>query len=491
VSPPQIEIPPIPDLPVPEAASAFVDAVVSITVYPPAYYDDREYHTDGLLEGADGLVLTVLNYTAPMERIEVEVPGIGTCDAAIERVDPSTGATLLRIAACGVPVSSVEGDAEVGLGEPVWLLDRDADTGKMVVREGYAAPATNEGARDTMFGLLPGGFTGYYGTLVVRRDGVLLGMVGTGSWYGTGFLPRGPSPGPARPVVKTTRLRQLVVGPSHGELAYVPAAVAYHTQTTSEIRGWLGDSPALRESLAGPVEKVLQSLGGVTQVESLGQTDNAVLRDRMGSVLELVFAQPQELRTATGELVGKARYVAFWWDRENGEPDVVLCGAEPGYICGAFLVGDLSDLKAAVEAAPESGRSGVMTDAYSLPGFPSYPLEMHVTTSSESYRPGETVTFTVTIENHSAWPIVGDHLPPGIVIQTRDRSRYWLQASRSEITNLTIPAQETVTLEFSWQPEGGSVSGLPSGEYAATLTWIPVGNYRQELRTDMFTILEE
>jgi hypothetical protein len=116
---------------------------------------------------------------------------------------------------------------------------------------------------------------------------------------------------------------------------------------------------------------------------------------------------------------------------------------------------------------------------------------MHVTTTRDSYHADETVTFVVTIQNYSAWPIGADYLPPGIVIQTRDRSRFWLQASKAEVNSLIIPALETVTLEFPWQPGGGSAYTLPPGEYTATLTWIPINGYRQELRTNQFIVMEE
>ena len=484
-SPPDIEVPPIPDLPLPEAVISFVDAIVSIAAYPPAGYGTSVPRSDGLLVSADGLVLTVLNYTQAIERIEVEVPGHGIHDATIERVDPSTGATLLTIDASGLPFSSLEGDAEVALGEPVWLLYHDLSTGKTAVQEGYAAPAINEGARDTMFALLHAGFDGYYGTLVVNRDGVLMGMVASWSWWGTWIAPSGPPPGPDRPVIRSSHLRTFL-GQQPEDTSYMPVAVAYHGL------GWISykDSPLGRTILAGPLKDALRSLGEPASVEGLGQINRAVLGNKPGTVLELLFPQPQKLRTATGELVGEARYVAFWWDRGNGEPDVILCGAEPGYICGAFLARDLSELKAAVQAAPASSRSIVLSDMHVLPGYPyRYPLGVTATTDKESYHQGEVIAFTVTIQNNSAWPISADHLPPGIVIQTKDASRYWLQGSRAEITNLTIPAHETVTLEFPWKPEEGSA--LPPGEYYATLTWITACGGYQRLMTHGFTILED
>jgi hypothetical protein len=474
-------------MPLPAVVEPYADSLVSVIVYPPAYYDENEYDVDGLIVGADGLVLTVLDYSEPMERIEVQVPGMGSYDATIERVDPSTNTTLLRIDASSLPFSSVEGDAAVALGEPVWLVHRDANTGKMVVREGYAAPATNEGSKDMLLALLSAGPLGHTGSAVVNRDGELLGMVGQWTWWGTGFRPHGPAPGPDRPVVKTSSLLSLLEDEMDEDSFFIPAAVAHHGS------GWTGpiDSPMTRELLAESARKAMQSLGGPAEVEKLGQQDRAVLRDASGTVLELVFAIPQELRLQSGESVGEARYVAFWWGRENGEPDVVLCGLEPGYICGAFLSGDLSELTEAAQAAPRSSRSMVTTDGHLLPGFPfNYPLEVHAATDKESYRSGEPVTFVVTVENHSAWPIETHYLPPGISIHTRNSSRYWVRASEVEVKSITVPAGETATLEFPWSMED-SVNALPSGGYYGTVTWATLGGSRRELPSVEFTVLAE
>ena len=466
-TPPRIEVPPLPGIPVPDKAESLVDALVSIVIHRPDYAGSYVPRADGLIVSADGLVLTVLDYSEPMDRLEIQVPGRGRFDATIERVDPRTGATLLRIDAAGLPFASLGDSATVGLGEPVVLLHRDEETGYLEVWEGYGAPATNEGSRDTLFALLPMGSIGRHGSVVLNRDGGLLGMAGQWTWWGTSYSSSGPAPGPARPAVKTDSLRQLLDEHVGEDMASIPAAVSYHAIPAT----WQIDSPVTRGLLAEPARNAMESLEGVAEGVNVGRKDDDVLRGKPGHILELVFVQPQELRSQFGELLGEARYVAFWWGRENGEPDVVLCGAEPGYICGAFLAGDLSELKAVLEAAPGSGRSMVASDAYSMPGYPyRYPLEWDVTSNEESYHPGEEVTFMVTIENHSDWPVTAHHLPPAIQVRSKGTLGLWWQQEAGTESRV-IPPHETTTVEISWQQVDREGSAMPPGDYGVEVNW--------------------
>ena len=489
-APPPIEVPSLANVPVPASAQYLIDALVSIDIHPPAYYTSSASHAYGLVVSADGLVLTVLDYSEPMERFEVQVPGMGRYDATIERVDPRTGATLLRIDGVGFPFASLEAGATVELGEPVVVLYRDTATGELVTKGGYGAPVINEGSKDTLLALLALGPIGRIGASIVNHDGEFLGMAGQWTWFGTGLAPSGPPPGPDRPIVKISSLLTLLEDEVSEDAISVPAAVAYHSHTWEENRGWHIDSPLTRELLAESARKAMQSLGGPAEVEKLGQKDYAVLGDASGLMLELVYAEPQQLRSISGEILGEARYVAFWWGLEKGEPDVVLCGLEPGYICGAFLAGDLSELAEARQSAPKSSRSMVTTDGHLLPGFPfRYPLTWDVEADKETYRPGEAVTFVVTIENHSDWPIETHYLPPGISIRPKDGSRYWVRASMAEVKSITVPAGETVALEFPWNADG-SGNALPQGGYYGTVSWATLGGSRRELPAVEFTVLE-
>lgn len=475
----------------PAKAQPLADALVSIAVHPPPYHGSHVRHVDGLVVGTNGLVLTVLNYSWPMERLEVLVPDMGSYDASIERVDPRTGATLLKVEASGLPFAPLEGGASIALGEPVVLLHRDAETGELVVREGYGAPATNEGSRDTLFALLPIGYAGFNGAVVVNRDGELLGMAGVSSWWGTGFAPRGLFPGPEWPAVKTASLGLLLKEDLREDAPFIPAAVSYHGHSRSQNWAELIGSPATRVLLYESAREAMQSLGGPTEVENLGQQDYAILGYKPGTVLEFVYAQPQQLRSSEGELVGEARYVSFWWDRGEGKPDVVLCGAEPGYICGAFLAGNLAELKTAVESAHESGRSGVISDAYSLPGYPGdYPLEWSVAPDKESYRPGEEVTFTVTIVNQSDWPVTAHHLPPAIEVRTRSYPGPWWQ-QQPGTESRTIAAHETLTLDVPWRKVDSQGNPVPPGDYSVSVHYRTARGGQHGRGGIRFTILPE
>ena len=150
---------------------------------------------------------------------------------------------------------------------------------------------------------------------------------------------------------------------------------------------------------------------------------------------------------------------------------MALCGLEPGYICGAFIAEELSGLKAVLEAASESGRSGVMTDAYSLPGFLSaYPLEYDVAPDMESYHPGEEVTLTATIENHSEWPMTAHHLPPAIQVRSKGTLGLWWQQEAGTESRV-IPPHGMITMEIPWQQVDREGSAMPPGDYGVEVNW--------------------
>jgi len=268
-------------------------------------------------------------------------------------------------------------------------------------------------------------------------------------------------------------------------VAFIPAAVSYHGQ------GWGAfiDSPVTRELLHEPAREAMQSLGGPAEVENLGQLAYAVLRDKPGTVLELVYAQPQQLRSSTGELVGEARYVVFSWDRGDGKPDVVLCGAEPGRICGAFLAGGLAALKAAIDSAPRSGRLVVTSDAYSLPSYSSgYPLKWSVLPDKQAYYPGEEVTFRVTIENQSDWPMTVYNLPPAIEVRSDGGPGPWWQ-QQPGAESRTIAPHETLTVEAPWRQVDSRGNPMPPGDYSVTVHWRTASDTQRGAGPGQFTIL--
>ncbi|MDP2949240.1 MAG: serine protease [Chloroflexota bacterium] len=474
--PPPMVIPPLPAPQVPSQAQPLADVLVSVAVHRPMNYERPANYgiyasrSDGLVVSPDGLVLTVLDYSEPIGRIEVQTPGRGSFDGTIERADPITGATLLKTGASGLPFATLKAGATESNGEPVVLLGRDPNTINLV-HAGYAGLARSYTSPDTpFFTLLPIGHMGVEGSVVVNRDGEFLGMSGLWPWYGTGPAPTGgPPPGPARPAVKASALLALLQGRLAQGADSIPAAVSYHG---NDGRGWSAsaDWPAPGESLEGPAGDAMRSVGGLADVGSLDGWAYNVLGYKPGTALEFAYAQPQELRSADGKLLGEARYVAFWWSREGGQPDVVLCGTEPGRFGGAFVAGDLEPLRVAVKSAMNATSSAPSVPA--LPGYYSfdYPVKMTVASEKETYHSGEVVRFVVAVENLIDWPMPLYNLPPAIEVRNQARGGPWWQ-SQAGSQSQTIAPHDALTMDVVWPQLDSKGNVAPPGDYCVTTYW--------------------
>ena len=416
---PSAEVVAYPDLP-PQALSASVeawrDAVVGVNVERAS---GRTGDQQGLVV-ADGAVLTVLDHRWEIASLSVEVSGRGVFTAEIERFDPRTGAAMLTIEAKDLTVAS--GDrGRVAHGEPVLLLVRDEDGGELVVKETYASPSLN--APDHVFALhrdyTP---SSQWGTVVVGVDGTPIGLTSrTGRFYGQSIIWGGMSSFlPA--VLLDSAIHLLERSPS--DLGITPAAVAYYRPDTKRP-----DGPVTRELLAKPVQEALKGLGHPVQLESLSERPGSLRTPELGTILELLYDTPQELRGAQGELLGSARYIALWWDREGGAPDIVLCGTDDGiHLSAAFATHGLSSYEELIEGAPTSSpHSMVAAESLLPPGYSSddyqYPFEWELKTDKAAYVQDELVTLTFTVTNISHWPVTLDYMPPTVTIKSIQEAR--------------------------------------------------------------------
>ncbi len=227
-----------------------------------------------------------------------------------------------------------------------------------------------------------------------------------------------------------------------------------------------------RELLAVPVEKALKNLGEPVPLENLGRHPQYVLRRVSGTTLELLYATPQELRSADGELLGSARYIALWWDREGGAPDLVLCGTEDGsHLGAAFATHGLSSFEALMEGAPSSSPHSMVAAERLLPrGYSSddyqYPYKWELKTDKSAYAQDELVTLTFTITNISDWPVTLDYLPPRVVIHSLLEHRDVAVLPYGDGHRVLKP-HETASFTMIWDQvhfEGGRAT---PGEYAA------------------------
>ncbi len=458
------EIIPYPDLPapmLPEAVKAWRDAIVHIAV-DLGGASTREQ--DGLVVDHSGGVLTVLSALDTIEAVTVEVPGRGAFAAEVQRFDPRTGAALLHIDA-GDLVTALSDPVGVKPGEPVLLLSRDASDGSLTVQETFASPSIN--GPDHLFALLIR-YAPYQrmGTVVVTRSGALVGLAdGQRAWFGAGPRPSGPPPGPDQPAVLLSSALQLLDAVSPDGDA-IPAAVAYHGL------GWgrFVDGPITREVLGQPVQEALSRLGDPVSLEGLGQRATGIIGSRSpwsGTALELIYAQPQELRAAAGDLLGSGRYIVLWWGRGEGEPDLVLCGTEPNYLGAAFVAADLKAIEPVAEEAPGSTRSMVKAEPLpKLPIFSQYPYQWSLEPDQEEYSPGQAVTLTFTVTNISQWPMPLDYLPPMVIFRNELDSQDVAALQYGDAHHILNPG-EMVTFPVTWDQTNATGDRVPPGQYGA------------------------
>ena len=305
---------------------------------------------------------------------------------------------------------------------------------------------------------------------VVVADGATVGLVGhSRRWYAQRVL-RGRTGGTDLPVVRLDSAGQLLEGASPAS-STTPVGVVFH----GSAPGRPVDGPATRELLAGPAQEALNGLAEPVPLENLGRHPRYVLPNRSSAMLDLLFAEAQELRGTGGELLGRARYVVLWWNREGGASDLVLCGANEEHLGGAFAAHGLRSLEALMERVPSSSPRSMVTAA--PPPAPSgvkrpedyqYPYLWNLNPNMSAYAPDELVTLTFTITNVSDWPTALNYVPPRVTISSVQEGRD-VAVLRHGVGHRTLEPGETATFTLMWDQthfEGGRAS---AGRYIARI----------------------
>ena len=472
---PSAEVVAYPDLPppaLPASVEAWRDAVVRVSVERAS---GRTRDQQGLVV-ADGAVLTVLDHRWEIVSLSVEVSGRGEFTAELERFDPRTGAALLTIEAEDLTVAAGE-RGRVAPGEPVLLLVRDEDGGELVVKETYASPSRN--APDHLFALHSDYTPSFrWGTIVVAADGTPIGLARYAKrFYGQSAVWGGLTLRYLPAVLLDSAIHLLE--PPSTDLDSTPAAVAYYRPDLTRPV----DGPVTREMLAKPVQKALKNLGEPVQLESLSKRPGSPRPPELGTILELLYATPQELRGVNGELLGSARYIALWWDREGGAPDLVLCGTDDGNDLGAaFATDGLDSFEALMEGAPSiSLHSMVAAERLRPPGYSrddyQYPYEWELKTDKPAYSQDELVTLTFTVTNISDWPVTLNFVPPTVAIVSIQEARD-VAVLRYGDGHRVLQPDDTASFTMTWDQmhfEGGRAA---PGEYVAKARLANLANNR-------------
>ena len=302
---------------------------------------------------------------------------------------------------------------------------------------------------------------------MATANGTPVGLAGERrAWFGQ-FTVGGPPPGPDQTAVllgSALRLSEL----ASPNASITPAAVAYHGA------GWarLLDGPATRQLMAEPVQQTLKDLGGPASLENLGRRPGYVLRSKPGTVLELLYATPQQLLGADGELLGSARYIVLWWAREGGTPDLVLCGTDSKHLGAAFATHGLDSFKALMEGALTSSRSIVRAAPLPAPEDGDYrrdyqyPYAWELKTDKPAYVQNELVKLTFTITNISDWPVPLDYLPPTVTIRSVQEHRDVAVLGYGDGHRVLQPG-ETVSFTTTWDQMHFESGRAAAGQYIA------------------------
>ena len=185
-----------------------------------------------------------------------------------------------------------------------------------------------------------------------------------------------------------------------------------------------------------------------------------------------VYTTRQELRGADGELLGSARYIALWWDREGGAPDLVLCGTDDGnHLGAAFATHGLSSFEELMEGAPSSSpHSTVAAERLRPSGYSSndyqYPYEWELKTDKPAYSQDELVMLTLTLINTSDWPVTLNFVPPTVTIVSIQEARD-VAVLRYGDGHRVLQSGETASFTMTWDQvhfEGGQAT---PGHYVA------------------------
>ena len=267
-------------------------------------------------------------------------------------------------------------------------------------------------------------------------------------------------------VLLDSAIHLLEHSPSH--LGITPAALSYYgLDLTRPV-----DGPVTRELLAVPVQEALKDLGEPVPLESLSKRPGSTRPPELGTILELLYATPQELRSADGELLGSSRYIALWWDREGGAPDLVLCGTDGGtHVGAAFATHGLDSFEALMDGVPSSSpHSMVAAERLRPSGYSSdhyqYPYEWELKTDKSTYVQDELVTLTFTVTNISDWQVTLDYVPPTVTIYSIQEVRD-VAVLRYGDGHRVLQPGETASFTMTWDQmhfEGGRAT---PGEYAA------------------------
>jgi hypothetical protein len=329
--------------PTPSSRDAVIDqAIVQVWHYPED--GNCQMLANGLIVRADGAVLTVLNYEAPIDPLVVFAPDRGAWPATIVAVDPRTSATLLKIDGHDLPVTPTGNSDQLTQAQSVtvrgweYLDDQTSPYRRQGSAIDLASPFSQEHLtfnlewRDDPAAIQ---WRVSQGGAVVDEQGRAVGL--TATYYIHGPRIQALS---ASAIALNTALDLLASDVAQREWAMWPVTWQANSGAGHSMDA-CGTYCDMNAQVARAAQQALGYLGSTIPIAA--PITNTWGLAAGGQTLNLLYPRPIELHGSDQTV--SARLVVIRWN-EDGTLPRVYWGTQPTQLDGAFsFTGDLTSLQ--------------------------------------------------------------------------------------------------------------------------------------------------
>ncbi len=333
--------------PTPSSQSDAIDQAI-VQVWHYAEDGNCQMLATGLIVRADGSVLTVLNYEAPIEPLVVFAPDRGAWPATIVAVDPRTSATLLKIDEGDLPVAPLGDSDQLTQAQIVTVRgwEYPDDQASLYRRQDSAIDLTNPFSQEHLFFNLEWRGDPHtiqwrvsQGGAVVDEQGRAVGL--TATYYVHG--PRMQAFG-AKAIALNTALDLLAPDVAQREWATWP--VTWQANSGAGHSMMACDTYCdMNAQVARAAQQALGYLGST--IPSAAPITNTWELAAGGQTLNLLYPRPIELHSSDQTV--SARLVVIRWNQDGSLPRVYW-GTQPTQLDGTFSFnGDLTSLQKLVQ----------------------------------------------------------------------------------------------------------------------------------------------
>lgn len=276
------------------------------------------------------------------------MPGKTKYNASVQAIDPRTSATLLKVEGTTFKAATI--------GEPDNVKQDDE-----IIIHGWPGPEYNSllstaisfPGYDIVFMMPPVGeryITYDDGATVTDKYGRLIGLIGT---FYNAFVFRLGEPGMTPPIINIKDALELLSPDAVSQTwARGPAFALITTKESLTGRATSEPSPANYDAMTEAVESILGTIGEPLPANELPSDYRTFSwggpESADGTLLNLVYPRPVELRNTAGQVVAEAKWVGIQWGRSEGKPNRLFYGYIANgnaIVAGGFILnGDITAL---------------------------------------------------------------------------------------------------------------------------------------------------